>query len=549
MDDLSEKFKRFREEHARLHDPALVRGAVELVPVELSEVISLAVGERKKKKKRHGPRAGWAPAQLETLAAPAEPPEGDRLLPAEFVQQLPSQARGRAARAVPQSGVKAETPQGEPRMEIEPQSVRLHRSLFEEQAFTVDAPGAQQVELIWFERPQAAGETTSPWDTPRGNALPADTQPELQRVVMDHQQSDRFAVQIGLADGNYLVAFAVDGRTRPPQHLARRIVLHRKGIFAPLQLTRQQQTFVLTNRGNSDERVLLETEAPWLTLDRSFIDLLSHESGKVSVRFDTSRMKPGPNEGLLHLKVLRGDEAIAAGVVQIAVELEVAGAVGRFSFTPSSFGEVAQGLDEVHLQVEVNACGRGPLNGMISLPQSGELVDFRLAADGEETSRFTHTFSIKSAHLALPQPHTAEASLKVMILTDSFLANHRLCRFEIPYRLIYLKKSLPALSFGTIRTGATKTMRLQVQRSDAGDIELAVALPSGAERFLEAYPARADAYIFRLDASQLPPGAKVEETIELIDRTSGLRDHIKVLAAITQSVDESAHAVANLATP
>jgi hypothetical protein len=547
MDDSSDKFKRFREEHARLHDPALIRWSVELEPIELSEIVSLASNERKKKKNRHGPLAGGTKAQVAAQQA-SGPAEGERLLPPAFIQQVRARARGEASHEVHPKAAKAETAQGVPRIEIEPQSVRRSLSLFQEQDFEVDAPGAQQVELVWYEQVDAESEATTPRAADHRNIFPVNSKPGLQRVVMDHQQGDRFAGQIGLADGSYLVAFDVEGRTRPPQHLAQRIVLNQKGLFAPLKLSRQQQTFVLTNAGNADERVMLETEAPWLMLERTFIDLLVQESGKVSLRFDPSKMKPGLNEGLLHLRVWREASAIAAGVVQIAVALEVEGAVGSFSFTPSAFGEITQGQKNVQLRVEVNACGRGPLNGMISLTQSGELVDFRLNADDETNARFAHTFHIDSAHLALPQPHAAEAVLKVMVLTDSFLANYRLCRFEIPYRLIYLKKSVPALSFGKIRAGTTKTMRLHVERSDARDIELAVALPSGAERYLDAYPARTDLYIFRLDASQLPPGAKVEETIELIDRTSGLRDHIKVLAAIIQSVDEPAHAV-NLATP
>lgn len=543
MSDLPDQFKRFRDEHARLHDPALLRGAVELVPVELSEVASQLAGIRKKRKKRHGMAAAWAPAPAVTLPG-VEPAESERLLPPAFIQQL----RAQPPRKTPRSESAAKNSQGKPRIEIEPQHVRRQLSLFQELAFMVDAPGARQVELVWS-KPLAASEEIIPADAARSNTLSDNSLPdELQRVVMDHQAGDRFEGQIGLPDDKYLIAFAVDGRMRPPQDLAQRVVVNRKGLFAPLELRRQQQTFVLTNSGATDERVSLQTEAPWLMPERALIDLPAGESAQASVRFDLSRMKPGLNEALLHLQVRREEETIAAGVVQVAVELEVGGAVGDFTFTPRAFGEVRQGLDDLQLEVAVKARGLGPLNGMISLPQSGELVDFRLNADDQAASHFAHTFHINSAHLALPQPHTDAAALKLMILTDSFLANHRLCRFEIPYRLVYLKKSLPALSFGTIRTGGTKTMRLQVERSDAREIELAIALPEATERFLEAYPARADVYVFRFNASHLPPGTKVDETIELIDRKSGLRDHIKILAAIAHPVEEPAYTVAKLAT-
>jgi hypothetical protein len=544
MTDFSEQFKRFREEHARLHDPALTRGTVELAPVNLSEIASQVIGSRKKKKKRRGLRASWAPAQAPFLPD-VETSEGEPLLPPDFIQQLRTHAQQQATHGTSPRVTIAETTQGRTHLEIRPQNVRRRLSLFQEQVFTVDAPGAGHVELVWEEQRCAADDDTMRLDGVRTKSTKSNTWPdEFPRVAMDHQEADRFEAQVGLPDGKYLVAFAIDGRTHPPQHLAQRVVLNKQGVFAPLELARQQETFILTNGGATDERVWLETEVPWLVPGDS-IDLPAGTSAKTLVRFDPSTMKPGLNEGLLHLRVKRGEETISVGVVQVAVELEAGGSVGEFSFTPQAFGEILQGLDEVKLEVNVTARGRGPLNGMISLPQSGELIDFRLDADDEMKSRFSHTFHIHSSHLPLPQPNTAEAALKLMILTDSFLANYRLCRFNIPYRLLYLKKSLPALSFGTIRSSGTKTMRLQVERSDAGDIELGVVLPPATQRFLEAYPARGNVFVFRLDAAQLPPGTHIDETIELTDRKSGLRDRIKILATITQSTNEPAYVLAN----
>jgi hypothetical protein len=116
-------------------------------------------------------------------------------------------------------------------------------------------------------------------------------------------------------------------------------------------------------------------------------------------------------------------------------------------------------------------------------------------------------------------------------------------QFDIPYRLIYLRKSLSALSFGTIRVGGTKNLRLEVMRSDGREIELTVELPPGAENYLEAYPTRDGTYVFRFDAGRLSPGSSINETVEFIDRRSGLRSQIKLLGAVALPVDEPAEAV------
>jgi hypothetical protein len=91
-------------------------------------------------------------------------------------------------------------------------------------------------------------------------------------------------------------------------------------------------------------------------------------------------------------------------------------------------------------------------------------------------------------------------------------------------------------------------MRLEVERSDGQEIELSVELPASAASYLEAYAARADAYVFRLDTSALPPGTSISETVELIDRKSGLRDQIKVLATVARNGDEPVRAAVKSST-
>jgi hypothetical protein len=552
MSDNREKFERFQQEHARLHDPALVRGAVEFVRVEMSEVApGLARPGKKKKKKRHGVRAGWTPTQV---AAPpvVEVPEAERLLPSAFMRKLRAKARVEELFDTARTETHAETPHGEPRVEVEPESVSRSLSLFQEQAFALVAPAAQQVELVWREeRAPVFRSHTTAWDTAQRNIAQASTalRGELQRVVMDHTQADSFETQIGIADGAYLFAFSVDGHMRPEARYARRVLLNRDGLFAPLALARHAQTLTLTNRNKFAERVQLEANVLWLVPEQIEINLPARGSVKTTVRFHLPAMLSGLNEGLLHLKAKREEGTAVAGIIHFAAQVEVGGAVPEISFVPQEFGEVRQGLDEPQLWVEVTARGRGPLTGMVSLPHSGELADFRLdAEDDGDAARFAHKFQVASANLPQPQPHRTDAALKVMLITDSFLANYRLCRAEIPYRLVHLKKSMPALSFGTVRAGARKSMRLEVERSDKQEIELSVTLPEGVASYLEAYPARADAYVFRFDANALEPGTSISETVELIDRRSGLRDQIKVLANVARGTDETVRAVVSSST-
>jgi len=474
MNGATEKFKRFHEEHARLHDPAILRESIELIPADSSRLFADSIKHRKKRED-----------------------DSERLL---------SPSTQFFGAPVPDLSSSADATANRPLIKVNRTSVNRRIHLFQEESFSCLAPGAKNVELVW---------------TNDG---------AINRARLDHEQGELFKGQVALSEDDYLVALDVDGHTRPPQQLAQRVVINEQGVFAPLEIRRSTETLVVTNCRRKNERVLFETQEPWIRLDRPFIDLLALETGKVSIEFDTAAMVTGPNEGCLHLKVWREEAAVSVGVIHFAVELIVGGAVAEFSVTPRNFGEISQGIDTVQLQCEVRARGAGPLNGMISLPQSGDLVDFSLNANEETNSRFTHTFVINSTALVLPQPRTTEDDFEVLVLTDSFLANYRLNRIQIPYKLNYLKKSLPALSFGTVRVGETRAMRLEVARSDAREVELAVTLPSTIRTFMEAIFVRPDAYVFRLDARQLRAGMEIEETVHLIDRRSGLRDQIKVLA-------------------
>lgn len=349
---------------------------------------------------------------------------------------------------------------------------------------------------------------------------------------MDHRYGDHFETQIGIADGDYVFGFKVDGRMRVDARCSRHLLLSHEGLFTRRKLMRHSHTVRLTNRGPAGERVRFKTEQTWLTPPAGLIDLPAHSSTQVVVGFSPSLMKAGLNEGTLQLNVVHEELETEIGTVHFSVDAEADVAIPAISLSHVDLGQLRQGMDRAELSVQVTAVGRGPLNGMISLPHSGELTDFHLTAGDQEKASLTHTFQINSSGLPRPQPHQLEAKLRLMVLTDSQVANYRICRAEVTYRLVHLKKSLPALSFGTVRLGGTKVMRLEVRRSDNQSVELQTMLPTNAASYLHVKEIRPDTCDFRFDTTSLVPGTKINETVELIDRNSGLRDQVKVLAAV-----------------
>jgi hypothetical protein len=233
------------------------------------------------------------------------------------------------------------------------------------------------------------------------------------------------------------------------------------------------------------------------------------------------------NDGFLRAQAYRNDGELTAAMSDIELVGTAGGVVSMFKYEPREFGWIMQGMEHLRLDVEVTVHGQGSLNGMVMLRHSGEVADFRLDTAGEER-RFRHTFDIDSANL----PYRAKGALKITFVTDSYLANYKFAEAEVQYGLTYLMKSLPALAYGQVRKGATRTLRLDVKRSDGREIDLEASIPAHASRYLEAYRAGHSAFSFRFDTRELPPGTEISEEVSLVDRSSGLSDRIKVLAAV-----------------
>ena len=520
MKDVPPQFEKYRLEHSRLRDPELVRSSIELIPVAMDPFAKpappgnkrLAKGKRRKERsKRRSRKLPDAPADLAARPEPdaavndasgAHP--GYERFTEYLLQSKTSATDAENEQLAASDGAKLPDRAKNAKVTISPLTMARRVSLFQDQQFEFSAPDGQQVELAWL--------------TAEGGAL--------HRAQMDHVSSDVFRAIVSMADGEYLLGYAVDGVMRADARSARRLLLRCNGLFAPFELKRHWQPITLHNRGRTNEIVRLETDAVWLAVE-SGLPLPANERIQTHIRLMPEAMSHGLNRAKVRA-LTRGNDADSVAEAEVAVEAETNGMIAELRCHHREFDSILQGVESLQVHVEVAARGSGVLNGMILLRHTEEIVDFRLEAS-IESPRYSHTFTIDSGRL----PYREEGSLKLTLITDSYLANHRLLETEVPYRLIYLKKSLPALAFGRVAYGATRTLRLEVERSDGREIEIDVERPEEIEHCLEIYPLSDRAFSFRLDTRVLAPGDKISQAITLTDRVSGLRDRVKVLAEIS----------------
>src|ERR1051325_8529978 len=149
MNDNAKTFVRFQLEHARLHDPALLRGAVELQSVDLRKFAPDTGQKVKRKKKiRHGAAAAWSVPKVIVRRVP-EPATGEQLLPIDFVWKLVDSDGAGHSDELKRAETPDESSRGQPQITIETPNAPRGLKLFQEMTFDLDAPAARQGELVW----------------------------------------------------------------------------------------------------------------------------------------------------------------------------------------------------------------------------------------------------------------------------------------------------------------------------------------------------------------------------------------------------------------
>src|SRR5215213_5844282 len=452
MDNDREKFKRYAEELARSLDPQAIESSVTVAPVPASNFFPSGRKSGGKTRKSLatliGPVAGLNSTRFDPLSY------GSLAECLYFLEQQKSAvAAGSSSQAVKE-------PKSEPKIAVSPSFFCERVALIPEQTLNTHVIDGQSVELVW----QSIKATTP------------------QRVVMNYQQKQHFRSTIGVEPGDYVFAYVVNNRMRPDSRYGQRLLIRPDAALARVTAPPEMQTLMLHNHRAGDEIVHVRPNVPWLAPEVSSLRIPGRSTVKISIRLATEKMLRGLNIGMVSVLVQRGGSQVEAGTAYFSILAELKGAIPEIQYEPTQFDWISQGVDKLEFQIHLRAHGRGQLTGRIITHQLRTPTKFVLKADALSPS--TYKFEVDSASL----PYRTEGAIKVTLLTDSYLANHRYFEIEIPYRLRYLKKTLPALVFRSVPHGTTPAVRLEVKRSDGERVDLKVLVPEHIEEYLQVYP-------------------------------------------------------------
>lgn len=390
-----------------------------------------------------------------------------------------------------------------PKIELTPVRAEPKVDLFPACTFTLASAADNTVEMVW--RP--VGESS------------------VNRVMMEYESPGVYRTALSLGFGSYVFSYSIDGVVVPPSSHAQHVRLQGNGVFAHLEHRRPKLILRLTNNRKIRELVSLATDEKWLVSGTFLVP--PESSVYVGLTILPDQLSLGMNEGVVRLRALRPAEVNELGILTIKIEGIAQGAVADLHCDSPSAVDSDRVATELCFKLNVMTRGTGAFTGMLLLPQLGDSIDFEIG-DVSESLVFSHDLVVPTQKI----PHRESGRLKVLLINDSYLTNQRVIRSEVPYNVVYLKKSLPALLFGSLRPGAAKTLRLSARRSDGKKFSLNSVIPAHAANYLMASRNDTNTLSFRLDASKLQPGATVDDTIVLTDVSSGLRDTIRVMAQV-----------------
>lgn len=488
------QFKRYEEELRSILDPQVTASSVTLVPLPAKSLLP------PKSKTRKRTETVIGPIPFTTQEDPLS-----NLTLAECLSWL-EQQKIAIATDVLAKPLKEST--GEPRIVVSPLAFNERVAFIPELTINAHVTDARSVELVW----QSTNANTA------------------QRVVMNYQKQQRFRSTIGVAPGNYLFRYIVNNRMRPDARYGQRLLLRSDAILAQVTAPHEVRNLMLYNQRPTEEIVRLETNVPWIVPEIPRIRIPGRKTVRVLLRLLTREMEPGLNNGILSVLARRKETYVEAAAVCVSVLAEVKGAIPEIKHEPLEFGSVTQGTGELKFKIFLRAKGCGLLRGTIITHHVRDTKSFTLEAN--EPSWDACEFVVNSMDL----PYRTDGSVKVTVLTDSYLANYRFHEIKIPYQLLYLDKSLPALIFRSVPKGSTRTIRLEVTRKDRKEVELHVDIPEGFRSFLIPYPGiRSNSCSFCFDTRRFPFSTPVAGEVKLVDVRSGLQDRIKVQFSVDSS--------------
>jgi len=349
------------------------------------------------------------------------------------------------------------------------------------------------------------------------------------------QVGDNFEVWLALSDGEYYYRFLVNGEPRLDALQPSTVYITKHGAASLKTIQRCTRQIVWHNRNASTFSGRLEPQANWLNVSPSELTLDADDKAYITLTLVPSHLSPGPNYS--SLDIISKDNPYCRRRISILVNATVQGAVieprrETYSLPPFQKGQ------SVDTALELDIIGKGDLSCQILPSHLIEKKQGRfLLTNSEQLKRKTYSLDVTLKTDFLRK--TLTGSIHGMLITDCYLANHRVIPIEWQCPNVKQLEFYPSvLHFPTVfYQDAPQLLIWHIRWNDGEPAEgLVFNIPEAMKDFLHIEPSNEPGvYEIYLNPKRVTNIGTISENIRIFDPEPKFTDSILIGAHIIAS--------------
>ena len=359
------------------------------------------------------------------------------------------------------------------------------------------------------------------------------------RTLFFEKRNDDFSITLSVSEGTYLYRAEIDGEMRLDPARLYEIVCCPHGVASKIQINRIEQKVILRNKSKYKIGLKLQSVTEWMRIKPETLVLPAHKKQEITAIIRPERLLPGLNLGWIQLESEK--EPVRSFLAPIYVMGMINGAVPILQNDELAFPQIEQGKVE-GIPLELDILGEGKLKGEVQPSTVLRFVEGDLHVQNETT--FEPMSAAPLVQVLSDRPANAyRKQLRASLVTDCYLANRRVHRFNAKYDMVHLISDPPALYFPKVFLfDEPHHADIMVRRSDNSEVvECTVEIPeeltqTGLLKVKDTTnKSSTDRCEFILDPRTVDTTGRLRNTLHLKDEKSGMTLPIQFGADIIES--------------
>ena len=295
------------------------------------------------------------------------------------------------------------------------------------------------------------------------------------RTLFLEKRDDDFRITLSVSEGTYLYRAEIDDEMRLDPTRLYEIVCCPHGLASKIQINRIEQKVTLQNRSKQKIELKLQSTTKWMRIKPETLVFPASKKREITVVTQPERLLPGLNLGWIQLESKK--EPIRSFLAPIYVIGTTNGAVPTLRNDELAFPQIEQGKVE-GIPLELDILGEGELKGIVQPSTVLRFVEGDLHVQNETTFEPMAAAPLVQV-LSERTSNAYRKRIRSSLVTDCYLANRRVHRFDAKYDMVHLVSDPPALYFPKVYLfDDPQHTDIMVKRSDGkGNVVCSVEVP------------------------------------------------------------------------